>query len=86
MPKEHPPKTFRPLTFRVLFTGGPKLRLGPPIFPASCSKERDLDVQEFLRILPEIPDKQPHVSGQLRKIVVQLRVGKHFAGRGRIFI
>src|SRR5207253_6742839 len=32
------------------------------------SENRDLDVQEFLRILPEIPDQQPHVPGQTRQV------------------
>jgi hypothetical protein len=30
------------------------------------SKDRQLDIQEFLRILPEISDQQPHVSRQSR--------------------
>ncbi len=33
-------------------------------------EKRDLDVQEFLRILAEIPDQQPHVPGQTRQIVI----------------
>src|SRR5258708_7576590 len=30
---------------------------------AESLKERQLDIQEFLRILPEIPDQEPHISG-----------------------
>src|SRR5258708_9298085 len=52
-------------------------------YPAHLEK-RDLDVQELLRILPEIPDQQPHVPGQSRQVVVQLRVGEKFAPRRRV--
>src|SRR5713101_6445760 len=47
-------------------------------------EKTDLDVQELLRILPEIPDQQPHVPGQSRQVVVQLRVGEKFARRRRV--
>src|ERR1700737_3492094 len=51
---------------------------------AAHLKKRDLDVQELLRILPEIPDQQPPVPGQSRQVVVQLRVGEKFARRRRV--
>src|SRR5260370_18075260 len=51
---------------------------------AAHLEKRDLDVQELLRILPEIPDQQPHVPGQSRQVVVQLRVREKFARRGRV--
>src|SRR5229473_94109 len=50
------------------------------------SEHRDLDVQELLRVLPEIPDQQPHVPGQTRQIVVQLRVGEEFPRRRGVVI
>src|SRR5229473_165219 len=49
-------------------------------------EERDLDVQEFLRILPEISDQQAHIPSQVCQVVVQLRVGEEFARRRRIVI
>src|SRR5260370_17984651 len=38
-------------------------------YPAHLEKT-DLDVQELLRILPEIPDQQPYVPDQSRQVLV----------------
>ena len=42
-------------------------------------KQAHLDVQELLRILPEIANQQPHIPGQTGQVVVQLRIGKKFS-------
>src|SRR5229473_2497584 len=49
-------------------------------------ENRDFDVQELLRILPEISDQQPHIPRQSRQIVVQLRVGEEFPRRRGVVI
>ena len=45
----------------------------------AASKQRDLDVQEFFWILPEVANEQAHISGQARQIVVQLGVRKQLS-------
>src|SRR5882762_6799642 len=53
---------------------------------ASHLENRDFNVQKLLRVLPEIPHQQPHVSRQTRQVVVQLRVGEKFPNRCRVFV
>src|SRR5260370_40830294 len=50
------------------------------------SENSELDVQELLRVLTEIPDQQSHVPCQTCQIVVQLRVGEEFPRRRGVVI
>ena len=43
-------------------------------------------MQEFLRVLPEIPDQQAHVAGQSCQVVVELRVREQLSSGGGVVI
>src|ERR1700677_1551525 len=45
-----------------------------------CLKHRQLYMQEFFRILPEIIDHQTQIARQPGHVVVQFRVGEEFSG------
>src|SRR3989442_7574846 len=47
-------------------------------------KNVQLHVQEFLRVLPEIPHQKAQITGKPRQVVVQFRVVKQLARR-RVF-
>src|SRR5215472_7462632 len=47
---------------------------------STASEQGDLDVQEFLRVLPEISHQQAHVSGKARQIIVELRITEQLTG------
>lgn len=49
-------------------------------------EEADFDVEEFLGILPEVPDKKPEVTCEPGEIVVELRIGEKFAGGGGVVV
>src|SRR5271168_5344357 len=54
--------------------------------PAAPLEYRNLDVQEFFRILPEIADQKPQISRKPSEIIVELRIGEKFSGRGGVVV
>src|SRR5215467_9655696 len=49
-------------------------------------KQRHLNAQELLGVLPEISDEQSHVTGQPSQVVVKLGIGKQLSRRRRIVV
>jgi hypothetical protein len=52
------------------------VRLRQALVSSENSEEGELDAQKFFGILAKFGDERTHVSGEIGKVVIELRVGK----------